>query len=85
MREERERLEAELKQQAQESQVAAGERNAPNQQRFVTARGQIVSFILTPQMRGVQQIPTISIPARHGSGVDAVGIGAKRFSLTALH
>lgn len=63
-REERERLEAELKQQAQEAQVAAGDRNASNQQRPSSARGvSIASFILTPHMRGVEQTPTISIPA----------------------
>ncbi len=62
VREERERLEAELKQQAQESPVATGERNAPNQQRPSSPRGAIASFVLTPQMRGVQQMSTISIP-----------------------
>ena len=62
LRQESERLAAEQKQQAPESQVAAGERNAPNQQQ--SPRGvSIASFILTPQMRGVQQIPVISIPA----------------------
>ncbi|MCM3870958.1 MAG: hypothetical protein ND895_09740 [Pyrinomonadaceae bacterium] len=61
LREERERLAAELKQQAPESQVAAGERSAPNQQ--PSPRGvNIASFILTPQMRGLQQVPVISIP-----------------------
>ena len=63
VRDERERLAAELKQQAPESQVASGERNAPNQQRPSPRGISIASFILTPQMRGVQQIPTISIPA----------------------
>ena len=62
VRDERERLEAKLKQQATESQVAAGERNA-NQPRPSPRGFSIASFILTPQMRGVQQIPTISIPA----------------------
>lgn len=61
VREERERLEAKLKQQTTESQVASSERTA-NQQRPST-RGSIASFILTPQMRGVQQLPTVSIPA----------------------
>jgi hypothetical protein len=63
VREEREQLAAELKQKAPESQVAAAEQNAANQQRPSAARGAIASFILTPQMRGVQQMPTISIPA----------------------
>lgn len=66
MREERERLEAELKQKAPKSQVAAGQQSAANQQRPSSARGAIASFILTPQMRGVQQPPTISIPAGTG-------------------
>jgi len=64
VRGERERLEAELQQQAQEAQVATGERNASKQQRPSSPSGvSIASFILTPQMRGVQQTPTISIPA----------------------
>lgn len=62
VREERERLRVEQKQQAKESQVANGERNAPNQQR-PSSPAAIASFILTPQMRGVQRVPTISIPA----------------------
>ena len=61
VREERERLEAEVKQ-AQGSQVANAERNT-NQQRPSPPRVSIASFILMPQMRGVQQMPTISIPA----------------------
>lgn len=66
VREERERLEAELKQQAEGSQVASSERNAANQQRPSSGLGAIASFILTPQMRGVQQLPTISIPFNTG-------------------
>jgi hypothetical protein len=62
-REERQLLEAELKQQTPEAQVATGERNAPNQQRPSPRGVGIASFILTPQMRGGQQIATISIPA----------------------
>jgi hypothetical protein len=61
--EERERLEAEIRQRAQGSQVANAERNAPNQQRPSPGGLSIASFILMPQMRGVQQVPTISIPA----------------------
>lgn len=63
VRAERVRLQAELKQQERESQAATDQRNSSNQERS-SARGvSIASFILTPQMRGVQQIPTISIPA----------------------
>ncbi len=65
VREERERLADQLKQtQVRESQVAPGQQRAPEQQRPSSQRGvSIASFILTPQMRGVAQIPTFSIPA----------------------
>ena len=60
VREERERVEAELTPQAG-PHVAPGERNTSNQ-RLSSGPGAIPSFILTPQMRGVQQLPTISVP-----------------------
>jgi hypothetical protein len=61
VREQREQLEAAIKQQPPESQVP-GERNAPNQQRPSSRAVSFASFILTPQMRGVQQLPTITLP-----------------------
>jgi hypothetical protein len=60
VRQEREQLEARLKQPVPEPQPAAGQRNT-NQQRPSPQGVSIASFILTPQMRGVQQLPTISI------------------------
>jgi hypothetical protein len=62
-REERERLEAQLNQQ-QESRVATGVQRAPEPSRPLSEpAAAIASFILMPQMRDVQQIPTVSIPA----------------------
>lgn len=70
-REERERLEQALKQQeAQEQQRATGERRAPEQQRAARQHQpspggvRIASFVLAPQMRGVGQIPLVSVPAK---------------------
>lgn len=63
VREERVRLESEPKQQEKPSQVANGQRNGSSQQGSSAGGVSIASFILMPQMRGVQQIRTISIPA----------------------
>jgi len=71
VREERERLEQRLEQQAaQEGQEADGQRRANERQRPSVPGGiNIASFVLTPQMRGVGQIPAISIPAKTGDVV----------------
>ena len=68
--EERAGLEAKLKQRTSESQIAVNERDNSNQQRPSPRGLSIASFILTPQMRSVQQIPTVSIPA----GTDQVSM-----------
>ena len=60
VREEREALAAKLK---QTPEVAAGEANTSNKQPSTTRGTAIASFILTPQLRGVQQVRTLSIPA----------------------
>ncbi|HJU56392.1 MAG TPA: hypothetical protein VJ715_17545 [Pyrinomonadaceae bacterium] len=64
VREERARLEQELKgeqerQRLAEQQRAAGQQSPPSQ-----GGASIVSFILAPQMRGVEQPPTVSVPAQ---------------------
>src|SRR6185503_7680783 len=62
VREEREALAAKLKQ-APETGPAVGEGNTSNKPPPATRGASIASFILTPQLRGVQQGRTISIPA----------------------
>lgn len=63
VREERERLEDEMKQRGQESKVGSGARSVPDRPGYSPSRAAVASFTLMPQMRGVQQMPTISIPA----------------------
>lgn len=63
VREERARLEQELKKEQAQQRLA--EQRAAQQRQPPSSPGEvnIASFILTPQMRGVGQIPTISVPA----------------------
>ena len=64
VREERQRLEQELKKE-QEQQRLAEQRRASRQQQPSSPGGvSIVSFILAPQLRGVGQIPVVSVPAK---------------------
>ncbi len=63
VREEGMRLEQELKEQ-QAQQRAREEQRPAGGQRPVTPGVSIVSFTLAPQMRGVGQVPTVSIPTK---------------------
>lgn len=65
VREERGRLEQELKQREQQRLVEQ-QRAARQQQPSPPSEVSIASFILTPQVRGVGQIPVVSIPAKTG-------------------
>ena len=62
VREEREALAAKLKQ-TPETGPVVGEGNTSNKPPPATRGASIASFILTPQLRSVQQVRTISIPA----------------------
>ena len=71
VREERERLEQELKQQtaqeqqrtAEQQRVAEQQRAARQQQPSSSGGVSIASFVLAPQVRGAGQIPTVSVPS----------------------
>lgn len=63
VREERERLEQELKKEQAQQQRLAEQRAAKQQPPLSPGGVSIVSLVLTPQMRGVGQIPTVSVPA----------------------
>ena len=59
---ERERLAQELKE--QEQQRIVEQQRAARQHLSSSNEGSLAAFILTPQLRGAGQIPTVSIPAK---------------------
>ncbi len=60
-----ERVEQALKQQPAREQQRSEQQRSPKQQRSSRRGGvSIASFTLAPQMRGVEQMPTVSIPAQ---------------------
>ena len=64
VREERERLEQELKKVQEQQRAIKQQRAAGQQQPSSPGEVSIASFVLAPQMRGVGQIQTISVPAQ---------------------
>jgi hypothetical protein len=66
VREERERLERELQGEQERGRLAERQRAAGPQPTPAQGGAGIVSFALAPQLRGVEQIPTVSVPAQTG-------------------